>query len=432
MSGTTTWADRASVPYNNGNAFTPKERGSLLDLQGRAISYFLENQAPSGLFRDRQSNRGRRRISGLCSTSATGMGLIALALATDAPHRMLSREDACRRIGHALEGAERLGHGRGILPHFVDARSGRPRGHDALSTIDTAWLLVGALWSARFLGNSYLIDMASRLYDRVDWRYWTVPDDPASLGLLRHGRGHDGRMLGGCWDRLNGETIFLYVLAAGADDRRSLSASCWSALRLFYGSVGGHCFNNADLGLFVFQYGLDLLDLRRWRMPGSVDLFAEARVATAANRQACQNAASMFQTYRHYWGLSAGDGPAERPAREAYRAYSPAGPIDGTAHLMAALASVAYQPQAVLENLDAARGERVHQTMGRYGLSNINLDRFWVGPDMVGIDAGAAILALDNVLAGDRVRSVFHELPYVRLGLARLGFADTATERLAS
>ena len=59
---------------------------------------------------------------------------------------------------------------------------------------------------------------------------------------------------------------------------------------------------------------------------------------------------------------------------------------------------------------------------GRYGFSAVNLDHHWVGHDMVGIDAGAAVLALDNYLMNNRVRCVFHSLPCVMPGLQRLGF----------
>ncbi|HZY87358.1 MAG TPA: hypothetical protein VFE78_21155, partial [Gemmataceae bacterium] len=45
-----------------------------------------------------------------------------------------------------------------------------------------------------------------------------------------------------------------------------------------------------------------------------------------------------------------------------------------------------------------------------------------VGRDMVGIDAGAAVLALDNYLMADRVRDLFQGLPCVRRGMERLGF----------
>jgi hypothetical protein len=187
--------------------------------------------------------------------------------------------------------------------------------------------------------------------------------------------------------------------------------------------VAGLRFNNADLGLFVFQYGLDLLDLRRWRPPGAVDLWAEAGVAARANQRACHAAAAQFTTYRRFWGLSAGDGPGKRSTPDRYRIYSPAGLIDGTAHLTASLASVAHCPEAVLQNLHEAEHDRQLNAHGRYGLCNVNLDHHWVGRDMVGIDAGAAVLALDNYLMADRVRTVFHGLPCVRRGMERMRFA---------
>jgi hypothetical protein len=243
--------------------------------------------------------------------------------------------------------------------------------------------------------------------------------------LLRHGQGRDGRFLGCRWDRLNGETAFMYVLACGADDDRALAVDSWEALGSFHGTVSGHHFNNADLGLFVFQYGLDLLDLRTWRRPGDPDLWAEARAAALANEQACRAAADDYATYRRFWGLSAGDGPPDGPTEDhAYRAYGPAGPIDGTAHLTAALASVAHHPEGVLRNLRAAREDGA--LLGRYGFSSVNIDRNWAARDMVGIDAGAAVLALDNYLIADRVREQFHELPCVRRALARLGFRRAA------
>ena len=62
------------------------------------------------------------------------------------------------------------------------------------------------------------------------------------------------------------------MLAAGAAAGRAVAPAAWEALRPCYGTVAGLRFNNADLGLFVFQYGLDLLDLRAWRAPGAVDL----------------------------------------------------------------------------------------------------------------------------------------------------------------
>jgi hypothetical protein len=355
------------------------------------------------------------------------MGLIAIALAAGPPYRLLTPRDAGLRVRAGLEAAlDRLPSNHGVLPHFIDSATGAVVGSDSFSTIDTAWLAAGALWAAAFLHAPELEALAARLYDRIDWRYWANPPGTGAAWLLRHGKDAGGRFLAFCWDRLNGETAFMYVLAAGAAEGRSLPAASWAALRPFYGSVAGLRFHSADLGLFVFQYGLDLLNLKRWRAPGDVDLWAEARVATRANRRACTEAAARFSTYRRFWGLSAGDGPGGRPAMDAYRAYSPLGPMDGTAHLTASLAAVAHCPQVVVQNLREAGHDRQLGALGRYGFSNVNLDRHWVGRDMVGIDAGAAVLALDNYLMADRVRTVFHSLPCVQRAMARLGFTPRA------
>jgi hypothetical protein len=394
------------------------DRFFLVGLQRQFVRYFLDNQHPCGLVLDRQRNHGPRLPHGLCSTTATGMGFIALALASAPPYRLTSPFEARIRVGSALEALrDRLPNDRGVLPHFVHSVTGAIHGYDHCSTIETAWAVTGGLWAARFLKDSALEALARDLYGRVDWHYWTAPAGSATEGLLWHGKDAQGRFLQWCWDRLNGETAFMYVLAAGAETGRAVVPESWSRLRTYPGSVAGLRFNNADLGLFVFQYGLDLLDLFRWQAPGKTDLWAEAAVATDANQRACEEAASSFTTYQHYWGLSAGDGPDE-----VYRAYSPAGPIDGTAHLTAALASVAHLPSAVLDNLRRAEQDSTLRPRGRYGFSSINVDCGWVSRDMIGIDAGAAVLALDNFLHDGRVRSVFHSLPCVQQGLERLHF----------
>ena len=400
---------------------TAADRTFLLALQRQMLQYFLDNQVDGGLVLDRQNNHGDQRPDGLCSLSATGMGFIALALASTSPYRLLTPSAAIQRIETGLHTAlNELPHERGILPHFVEAGSRRIVGVDARSTIDSAWLVAGGLWAAAFLRDGTLQALAEELYLRIDFRYWTAPHLPGACGLLRHGMDRRGQFLPCCWDRLNGETVFMYVLAAGTEDDKALPPLFWPRLRFFYGEAGGLRFNNADLGLFVFQYGLDLLDAREWRLPGGVDLAKEARLAAWANQRTCQGLAETYRTYRTFWGLSAGDGPGDMGA-DTYRCYSPAGPIDGTAHLTATVASVAHAPGAVLENLYQAPYERRLHIRGKYGFSNVNRERKWVSSDVVGIDAGAAVLALDNVLMGNRVRAVFHGLPAVQQGLKRLG-----------
>ena len=69
---------------------------------------------------------------------------------------------------------ERLPHRAGVMPHFTD-ENGVPVGTDVCSTVDTAWLVAGGLWAASFLRDADLMERARLLFDRIDWRYWTMP-----------------------------------------------------------------------------------------------------------------------------------------------------------------------------------------------------------------------------------------------------------------
>src|SRR5689334_3307896 len=103
-----------------GVSLSTAEREFLLRLQRDALQFFLDNQTPGGLTLDRQSNHGPRRAYGLCSTSASGMGLIALALSSAPPYRLLSPAAAALRVRGVLEAAlARLPHDHGIVPDFV-------------------------------------------------------------------------------------------------------------------------------------------------------------------------------------------------------------------------------------------------------------------------------------------------------------------------
>jgi hypothetical protein len=404
------------------------DRDFLYSIQVQALRYFLDNQTAHGLVLDRQSNHGQRRAEGLCSLAATGMGCIGIALAAEREYGLISRAEAGQRISAVLQTCLReLPADHGVLPHFVDSTTLAVRGDDAHSTIETAWIVAGSLCAASSLGDRELIDVAKTLYERVNWAQWTRRD-----GLIRHGKNSSGHYLPCAWDRLNGETVFMYTLAAGASDECAIAPEAWHALEPFHGSVAGLRYISADLGLFVFQYGLDLLDLRAWKSPGPLDVWAEAAVAVEANLLACRAAAEKFATYRRFWGLSAGDGPGFGASTDIYREYSPAGLMDGTAHLTATLASIAHRPGDVLDNLREAEFDTSLEARGRYGFSNINLDARWIGRDMVGIDAGAAVLALDNLLHDNRIRRLFHGLPCIERAVSRLGFLPVSATKQAA
>ncbi|MDD4318933.1 MAG: glucoamylase family protein [Candidatus Peribacteraceae bacterium] len=396
-----------------------RESAADLDrIERDCLLYFLENRTEEGLFADRQRNRGERYDLDAvpCSLSATGMGLIALAVAAQKPHRLLTPSEASERCGQTCDTARgKLPQDHGVLPHYVKGKQLAVWGDDARSTVETAWLVAGAGCAAELLHDDALREAAAALHDRVDWRYWSCKE----TGMLLHGKNGDGDVLPGRWDRLNNETAFMYVLAAGAEGNKRLDLSSWKQLGTFDGEVAGVKFASADLGLFAHQYGFDLLHLREWKNPGSIDLLEQARLATRANILASQAMSKDFSTFRTgLWGLSAGDGPSGPDS--AYRIYTPRS-CDGTAHVMSSVASIAHDQAAVLRNLLLA--DDIPNARGRYGYGNINLENgTWVSGDVVGIDVGAALLALDNHLHDDRIRHAFHAFPPVQRGLKALGF----------
>src|SRR5579862_7419945 len=119
---------------------TSADHTFLLHLETLALRYFLENQTADGLYLDRQRNFGPRTIDAWRSTAATGMGLIAVAIACADPFRLLPRGQAVARATQSVRTAlESLPHDHGVLSHFTDA-DGKPIGFDVHSTVDTAWL----------------------------------------------------------------------------------------------------------------------------------------------------------------------------------------------------------------------------------------------------------------------------------------------------
>jgi hypothetical protein len=403
--------------------FNNSDRALLHGLHQQALTYAIDNQLDNGLILDRQRNHGRRSYHGLISTSATGMGWMALALASNADHGLLTRAQAIQRIRRGLLTALALPHNHGMLPHFLDADTLEVVGDDAIATIDASWLIAGALWSAEYLADAELRRLAKRLYDRVDWRYWSQPAKNAGGALLlSHGADADGAFLPGIWDRQNAETAFMYVLALGAARKnKALPIASWYALGLFFGSVYDMRCTSGDLGLFVFQYSRELMNLPLFPEFCGTDLRHEWEKPVLANYAASHQLARLYKTFASFWGISAGDGPPEHPGEnDTYKAYAPLGAVDGTAHVLATVSSIGVWPGLVLENLRSVENSAWRKARGRYGYSNINIDRNWFSRDVVGIDVGMAVLALENALYQGRVRETFHRLKPVRRALQLL------------
>jgi len=146
-------------------------------LQRDTFAYFLEETNPrNGLVPD------STRTGAPSSIAAVGFALAAYA--AGAERRFLTRAEAIKRVLATLrffwespQGEDRDATGyQGFFYHFLDMQTGRRAWDSELSTIDTTFLLAGALAAATYFGGEAkdereISKLADALYRRVDWRW---------------------------------------------------------------------------------------------------------------------------------------------------------------------------------------------------------------------------------------------------------------------
>jgi hypothetical protein len=398
---------------NKGRDLTPTEKGSLLKLQKQLLRYFLDNQVRNGFIRDRQRNHGSLRDSGATSSSSTGMGIIAIALASAKEYDVIPRQEAEERIVKALEHALTVPEVGGMIAHFYGEDDKPMATDDTIATIDSAWLIAGGLWAAQFTESPRIDALAGRLHERVDWLRWTDPSDKLRPLLLRHGMAHNGHPLLTRWDRLSPENAFMYLMAVGSCGTKNVRQDVWKQLSPHWGDLRGHRVASPELGLFTHRWSLLLFDFKPYKFADGLNLANEGDLAAVLNCMLCQDMKSKYKTFERFWCLSAGDGPPDNQHKEdTYREYSPAY-CDGTANIMASLTALECCTDDVLANLAAA--EAHGDIMGRYGPSSVNFadGKNFISQDVIATDVAAAILAIDNALFNGRPRRVFEEVPCI-------------------
>jgi hypothetical protein len=153
----------------------------LANLQRKAFRYFWTDATPTvnptnGLVVD--STKG----GWPASIAAIGM---ALAIYPIGVHRgFITREEAITRtlttlrfFWHSPQGTEADATGyRGFYYHFLDMQTGKRVWNCELSTVDTAFLLAGALGAALYFDDDSeeeheIRSLADALYRRVDWQW---------------------------------------------------------------------------------------------------------------------------------------------------------------------------------------------------------------------------------------------------------------------
>lgn len=384
----------------------------LDDMQRRGCLYFIEQASPStGQVLDAASTANKtgmldpRRAA---SIAATGFGLSALCIADKRAYHPTSV--ILERVRRTLRFyADQMPHDHGFFLHFTDRETGKAVYNSEISSIDTAILLCGVLTArAHFHHDPEIVDLASTLYERVEWPWMLNGGNTFSMGL----RG--GKFLTSRWDKYC-ELMMLYLLAIGSPTN-PIDPACWHAWRRPFMSYAGFDYITAVDPLFVHQYSHAWFDFRNKR-DAFADYFANSITATRAHQAFCLKMGKPYTA--DYWGITASD------SRHGYIAWGgpPSfGGIDGSVVPCAAAGSLPFLPEACLRVLRALKDDYGKLAWGRYGFCDaFNPDENWYGERVLGIDLGIGVLMAENLRTGF-IWETFARNPEIPRAMQRAGF----------
>ena len=431
-------------------AFTDED---LHRLQKQTFAYFLrETDVSTGLVRD------STHTGSPASIAAVGLALACYPVAAE--RGFMEREEAASRALATLRFFWNSPHGedpdatgnRGFYYHFLHVNSGRRAWRCEVSTVDTAYLLAGALAAAAYFrgrgrDEREIRELADRLYRRADWPWATN-----GARTLTHGWKPEHGFLRHRW-RGYSEAMLMYLLALGSPTH-PLPPASWNAFTS--GFRWRRLYEEEFLysgPLFVHQLSHVWVDFRGIRdafmRSKDCDYFENSRRATYAHQlYAIQNPRKFRGYGEHCWGITASEGPGpatltvdgvERRFLDYAARAIPNGPDDGTLAPWAVVASLPFAPEIVLPSIryieDLGVGKQApygfEATFNPTFPSNSGKPCGWISPRNFGLNDGPVVLMIENYRTG-MLWNLMRRSPYVVRGLKRAGFRGGWLDKVRS
>ncbi len=421
----------------------------LEKLQRETFGYFLRETNPAnGLVIDKTEPNWPASIAAIglalaCYPVGVERGFMTRAAAAE---RTLA---TLRFFWNSPQGpdADATGY-RGFYYHFLDMQTGRRAWQCELSTVDTTFLMAGALAAAAYFSSddeneNEIRLLGDALYRRVDWRW--AQDGGATV---THGWKPKSGFLPYRWEGYD-EALLLYVLALGSPTH-PVPAQSYAAWTATYRWEPGEAPDGSQgylyAGpLFTHQLSHVWIDFRgiqdAFMRDRGIDYFENSRRATyAQQRYAIENPRKFASYGSHCWGITASEGPGpdtrlidgvERQFFDYVARGVPNGPDDGTLAPWAVVASLPFAPEIVLPTLDYCIYQAKLTEFNSYGFkASFNPSHpgepgnpygWWVSPWHFGLNQGPIVLMIENYRSG-LLWELMRGCAYVASGLRQAGF----------
>jgi len=384
---------------------------ALLDEIERAAFDFFWNEAgaSTGQVKDRALLNGNDTRT-IASIAATGFGLSGLCIAEARGYK--KKEEIAERVRGTLRFLwQKLPHEHGFYYHFIDANNGQRLWKCEISSIDTSLLLCGILTARQHFVDAEVQDLATKIYERVDWSWMLNGGKMFSMGWHP-----ESGFLGARWEHYC-ELMMIYLLALGSPTH-PVPAETWKAWARPTVKFKGIEYISGNDPLFTHQYSQAWFDFRGKR-DDYADYFENSAKATAAHKQFCLSLRDEFPDYSdHLWGITASDSAA---GYQAWGGPPRLGKLDGSVVPCAAGGSLPFLYPDCMQVLRTIR-ERYSKAWGRYGFVDaFNPLTNWYNPDVLGIDLGITMLMAENQRTGF-VWNTFMKNKEAQRGMEKAGF----------
>ncbi len=383
----------------------------LLDeIQRAAFRFFWDEASPTtGQVKDRAlaAGGGSERMS---SIAATGFGLTGLCIGDSRGYGKSA--DIADRVRKTLRFVSKLPAEHGFFYHFIDIEAGRRWERCELSSIDTAILLCGVLTARQHFADQEIKDLATRIYDQVDWPWMLNGGKTFSMGWHP-----ESGFLSARWNHYC-ELMMIYLLAIGSPTY-PVSPDTWKEWSRPVLKFEGIEYISGNDPLFTHQYSHAWFDFRR-KCDAYADYFENSIKATKAHRQFCLSLRNKFPDYgEDLWGISASDYVG---GYTAWGGPPPLGPIDGSIVPCATCGSLPFLFEDCMRVQHTIRTRFGDKAWKRYGaVDAFNPLTGWYDADVLGIDLGITMLMAENHRTGF-VWETFMKNPEAQQAMAKAGF----------
>jgi hypothetical protein len=447
----------ANVPAEKPRAVRGRsaDAAALLDdVERRTFHYFWDLENPvTHLIPDRSAP------GSFSSIAAVGFGLTAYGIGAERGY--VTRAEAAQRTLATLQSMLAMKQGpeprgvagyKGFFYHFLDMPTGNRFEKVELSTMDTALLMAGALFSQSYFDRAdptetAIREAAEQLYGRVEWD-WAQPRPPGiCMGWSPEGGYHFLNYMG--YD----EAMILYLLALGSPTH-PVDPAAWGEFHktdrwdTYYGQA-----HFVFPPLFGHQYSHVWIDFRGIQdaptRAHGIDWFENSRRASLAQHAYAVDNPNGWRDYGDtIWGLTACDGPLDGTLtidgrQRTFFSYRARGAApgkfddDGTLAPTAAVSSIVFTPELsipAIAEMSRRYGTNLYTTYGFLDAFNPTLrtaeklqhgrvvpELGWFDVDYLGIDQGPIIGMVENYRS-ELVWKVMRKNAHVLRGLRRAGF----------